>query len=336
MAYADNTSQPPTEAIARLLSWYQEMGAVGALEHTPIDWRGRTDAPGAGFAWPQETPSEPRPNRAVIANGAPTAPMPAPGPPLARQPTAAEANQVRTFDGKPLAGRLAGRPSDQNQGHPSARQPVIAPANVQRAPSPGPSRAASLGLDRIASLDELAVALDAFDGCGLKATAKNLVLYRGAKKARVMIIGEAPGREEDIAGKPFVGAAGQLLDLMLAAIGLTEADVHIANVVYWRPPGNRNPTPIEAAACAPFLDRQIWLVAPDLLYVLGGVAAKHMFDTDDGITRIRGRWRPLERGGRTMRAMPSLHPAYLLRTPAAKRQAWRDLLALRAAIDGKD
>ena len=149
-----------------------------------------------------------------------------------------------------------------------------------------------------------------------------------------MIIGEAPGRDEDIAGKPFVGRAGQLLDRMLAAIGLGEADVHITNIVYWRPPGNRTPTPQEAQLCRPFLERQIELVAPDVLMLLGGAAAKEILGVADGIMRLRGKWREIEAGGRRIRTIATLHPAYLLRTPAAKRNAWRDLLAVQAALKG--
>ena len=182
-----------------------------------------------------------------------------------------------------------------------------------------------------ATLEELAARLAAFDGCSLKATAKNLCFYRGAPKARVMLIGEAPGRDEDLEGKPFVGRAGQLLDKMLAAIGLCEADVHITNIVYWRPPGNRTPTPQEAQACRPFLERQVELVAPELVVLLGGAAAKHVLEVADGIMRIRGKWREIEIGSAKVRAIATLHPAYLLRTPAAKRLAWRDLLAVKAA-----
>ena len=174
--------------------------------------------------------------------------------------------------------------------------------------------------------------LAGFEGCGLKATAKNLCFYRGAERSALMIVGEAPGREEDLEGKPFVGRAGQLLDKMLAAIGLSEADVHITNIVYWRPPGNRTPTPQEALACRPFLERQLALVGPKVVLALGGAAAKHLFDVADGIMRIRGKWRPIEMGGHKAQAMATLHPAYLLRTPAAKGMAWRDLLAVKAAL----
>ena len=153
-------------------------------------------------------------------------------------------------------------------------------------------------------------------------------------QARLMLIGEAPGRDEDIEGKPFVGRAGQLLDRMLAAIGLGEEHVHITNIVYWRPPGNRTPTPQEAQVCRPFLERQVELVAPDFVVLLGGAAAKHLLEIADGIMRIRGTWRDIEIGAIRARAMATLHPAYLLRTPAAKRLAWRDLLAIKAALSG--
>jgi DNA polymerase len=149
-----------------------------------------------------------------------------------------------------------------------------------------------------------------------------------------MLIGEAPGREEDLEGKPFVGRAGQLLDKMLAAIGLGESDVHITNIVYWRPPGNRTPMPQEAEACRPFLERQIELVAPEIVLVLGGAAAKVILNETEGIMRLRGRWRNIEIGPNkvNVRVMATLHPAYLLRTPASKRQAWRDFLTIKSAL----
>ena len=151
-------------------------------------------------------------------------------------------------------------------------------------------------------------------------------------EAPLLIVGEAPGRDEDLEGKPFVGRAGQLLDRMLAAIDMGEANVHITNIVYWRPPGNRTPTPQEALACRPFLERQIALVAPRVVLALGGSAAKQLFDVPEGIMRLRGKWRTLDVGGEPVKAMATLHPAYLLRTPAAKGMAWRDLLAVKVAL----
>ena len=192
--------------------------------------------------------------------------------------------------------------------------------------------AARTAARQAATLDELAARLAEFDGCSLKATAKNLCFYRGAAKARLMLIGEAPGRDEDLEGRPFVGRAGQLLDKMLAAIELTERDVHITNIVYWRPPGNRTPTPQEAQVCRPFLERQVELVAPEIVLLLGGAAAKHLLEVADGIMRIRGKLRDIEIGSAKVRTIATLHPAYLLRTPAAKRLVWRDLLAVRSAL----
>jgi DNA polymerase len=192
--------------------------------------------------------------------------------------------------------------------------------------------AARAGASTAKSLAELEATLARFDGCTLKATAKNLCFYRGALQARLMLIGEAPGRDEDLEGKPFVGRAGQLLDKMLAAIGLTEQDVHITNIVYWRPPGNRTPTPQEAQVCRPFLERQIELVAPEILLLLGGAAAKHILDVTEGIMRTRGKFHSISVGARNVSAIATLHPAYLLRTPVAKRLAWRDLLEVKRAL----
>jgi DNA polymerase len=179
------------------------------------------------------------------------------------------------------------------------------------------------------SLAELRALLEAFDGCGLKKTAKRLCLSRGSPEARIMLIGEAPGKDEDAKGLPFVGLAGQLLDRMLAAAGLAQADVYITNLVFWRPPGNRTPSPEEVQVCQPFVERQIELLSPSMLIFLGNAAAKQLTGATEGITKLRGKW--LSYGG--IRAMATLHPAYLLRNPIAKRLAWRDLLAIREALE---
>jgi DNA polymerase len=205
-----------------------------------------------------------------------------------------------------------------------------------RAATPLGASEAEIGARRIArqagSLEALEAALKDFNGCGLKATATKLCFYRGAPTADLMIVGEAPGRDEDLEGKPFVGRAGRLLDKMLAAIGLSEPDVHITNIVYWRPPGNRTPTPQEALACRPFLERQIELVAPKILVAVGGAAAKELFGVTEGIMRLRGKWREVAVGERKIQAIATLHPAYLLRTPAAKQLAWQDLLQIRSKL----
>jgi DNA polymerase len=293
--------------LVALLAWYCDMGVDAALDEVPIDWFVRGDtAPGANIRLDGD--AQP-----------PVATRPA----VPLQPPRASAS----------AGRSTVEPERPIQ-RPSP-QPVATVTRQFTGTAPDDATMAARQAARsAATLDELQAALARFDGCGLKATAKNLCFYRGSPSARLMIIGEAPGRDEDLEGKPFVGRAGQLLDKMLAAIGLSEADVHITNIVYWRPPGNRTPTPQEAQVCRPFLDRQIELVAPQLLMTLGGPAASAVLDVQGGIMKARGRWRELASGGRTVRALPSLHPAYLLRTPAAKRLAWRDLLAIKAALAG--
>ncbi len=215
-----------------------------------------------------------------------------------------------------------------------------APASTPAEPRPGfasiaPDEAVMDARERAAgakTLQELEHALAGFDGCPLKATAKKMCFKRGNDKARIMLIGEGPGRDEDLQGLPFVGRAGQLLDKMLGAINLSEDDVYITNIVYWRPPGNRTPTTQEVEACLPFLNRQVELLDPEIIVLIGGPASHNLLGTKEGITRLRGKWRDCEIGGKTRRAMPMLHPAYLLRTPGAKRQAWRDLLSLKAAL----
>jgi len=183
------------------------------------------------------------------------------------------------------------------------------------------------------TLPELQQILGAYDGCGLKLRATQLVFADGNPEAEIMLIGEAPGAEEDRQGKPFVGRSGQLLDRMLAAIGLDRTKVYIANTVPWRPPGNRAPTPEEAALCLPFLQRQVELVAPKVIMTLGGPAMQTVFSPTAGIIKMRGRWSTVPIGQHQADAMPTLHPAYLLRNPAAKQQAWRDLLSLRLKLD---
>lgn len=179
------------------------------------------------------------------------------------------------------------------------------------------------------SLEELKAALERFDGCALKKTAAHTVFADGTPSHRIMFIGEAPGAEEDRLGKPFVGRAGQLLDRMLAAIDLDRRkNVYITNVLNWRPPGNRDPSPEEAAMCLPFLRRHIELVAPEVIVLLGGTAARHVLGRTDGIMRLRGHWLEYFAAGKMVPVMPTLHPAYLLRQPAHKKLAWHDFQAI--------
>ena len=183
------------------------------------------------------------------------------------------------------------------------------------------------------TLQELRDLLERFDGCALKATAMQLVFRDGIEKAPIMFVGEAPGGEEDRRGLPFVGRSGQLLDRILAAVGLDRSKIAIANVVPWRPPGNRTPTPQEIAACKPFIERQIELVEPEILVCLGAPSAQTLLGVTEGILKLRGRWMSYDRGDRSIRAMATLHPAYLLRQPLQKRLAWRDFRAIQAALD---
>ena len=183
------------------------------------------------------------------------------------------------------------------------------------------------------TLDELRQTLERFEGCALRATASRLVFGDGFAQARVMFVGEAPGREEDREGRPFVGRSGQLLDRMLASIGLDRTSAYIANVVPWRPPGNRTPTPQETATCLPFIERQIELVAPEILVLLGAPAAQALLGEKEGILRLRGRWRSREFDGRNVRVLATLHPAFLLRQPAQKKLSWRDFRMLRRGLE---
>jgi DNA polymerase len=181
-------------------------------------------------------------------------------------------------------------------------------------------------------LDGLRAALEAFDGCALKATAKNLVFADGSPAAPVMLIGEAPGRDEDLQGLPFVGRSGQLLDRMLAAIGLDRSGVYISNILPWRPPGNRQPSPLEMAQCLPFIRRHIELADPKIVVLLGGTSAKQLLETEQGIMRLRGKWNTVRTPASEFPALPTLHPAYLLRQPVHKRLAWADFLALKIRL----
>jgi len=233
----------------------------------------------------------------------------------------------------------------------AAAEPAAPVARIARAPAPPDSAAISRAViaappptDEAAidaraaakaanSLDELRAILAKFDGCALKATATQLVFADGNPEARLMFVGEAPGRDEDIEGLPFVGRSGKLLDRMLAAIGMNRTSVYIANIVPWRPPGNRTPTPQESQICLPFILRQIELADPDILVCLGGPSAQTLLGMKDGITKTRGRWFTFDTGKREIRAMPTFHPAFLLRSPLQKRFAWRDFLAVKKALD---
>lgn len=292
MLPSDDQSDGPAE-LAALLRWYADMGVDLAIDEAPHD----------RFA------------ESVAAASAP-----------ARREPSAPASAPRAPAGP---GDVAAFP-----------RPVAAVPRSAATPALSADEAAQTARGAAAAaetLEALRAALEAFEGCGLKRTASRLVFADGNPAARVMLVGEAPGAEEDRQGLPFVGRAGQLLDRMLAAIGLDRTKVYIANVVPWRPPGNRAPTPQETAACLPFIERQIALIDPDILVCLGGSSAQTLLHLKDGIMRARGKWYDytIERGAegpREIRAMATLHPAYLLRQPAHKRLAWRDLREVAKAL----
>jgi len=222
----------------------------------------------------------------------------------------------------------------------NSRTPQHKAPHIQAAqPLSGAASVATVSSKELAgqcqSLEDLREAIEAFEGCSLKNTAKNTVFADGNPEAPIMFVGEAPGRDEDIQGLPFVGAAGQLLNRMLSAIGRDRSSVYISNILNWRPPGNRTPTLNEAMTCLPFIRRHIQLARPEVVVLLGGTSAKYLLDTNTGIMRLRGKWTELmldDFGEQTIPALPTLHPAYLLRQPAHKRLAWRDFLEIQAKI----
>lgn len=283
------------------LRWQVEAGADEAIAETPVD----------RFASSEAAKPDPATAPAAIATTLATAlaaaPSPSVAPPAPAAPRASAAIlQAPTYSATP------GAQSGEALQSASA---LAAAAN---------------------SLDELRAALIAFDGCALKKTATNLVFADGNPAARVMFIGEAPGADEDRQGLPFVGVSGQLLDRMIGHIGLSRAEsAYITNVLFWRPPGNRTPTPGEIGACLPFVERHIELVNPALIVLVGGIAAKNMLARSEGITRLRGQWHSYEtpRMSHPVPIIATFHPAYLLRSPGQKREAWRDLLAIQAKMD---
>ncbi|OBQ96328.1 uracil-DNA glycosylase [Mesorhizobium sp. AA23] len=292
--------------IAELLAFYAIAGVDEALEDTPVN----------RFAEAKPKQAERAPAQAATARESMPLERPASEPGLE-------------------AGRAAERPAastglDASQVPDAPRRPTLTTATV---PDEGQIKLARQLAASASTLDELRQQMAAFDGCNLKFTAKNLVFADGNPNADLMLVGEAPGRDEDLEGLPFVGRSGRLLDSMLAAIGLDRTSAYIANVIPWRPPGNRTPTPHETEICRPFIERQIELVNPKVLVNLGGPSAKTLLNTTEGILRLRGNWRVhTTQSGIAIPAMPTLHPAYLLRTPAHKKLAWRDFLEVKAKL----
>jgi DNA polymerase len=286
----------PSASLRELLHFYADAGADEVLSEGTTDWFAQDAIPESSAGASE---------KAVVAQPAQVAP---PSSPQRNEPSPA-------LSGMSPTRREPGRP-----------QPASIPDGAQVA------RARELAREA-RTLDELREQLAAFDGCNLKFTAKNLVFADGNPEADLMFVGEAPGRDEDIEGLPFVGRSGQLLNRMLAAIGRDRQSAYIANVIPWRPPGNRTPTSIETEICRPFIERQIELAAPKVLVTLGNPSTKTLLNTQVGIMRMRGNWQEHRTpGGAVIPAMPTLHPAYLLRNPAAKKLAWRDFLEIKARL----
>jgi DNA polymerase len=229
-------------------------------------------------------------------------------------------------------------PTDVPQGRaaPAIMPIVAAQAKPTNSDSVQDARAIAA---RCSSIEEIVDALSRFDACPLRKTATNLCFSDGNRAAHVLVVGEAPGNEEDLQGKPFVGRSGQLLDRMLAMIGLDRhaADpahaVLITNTIFWRPPGNRKPTEAETAMCMPFVTRLVEVMKPKLILCVGATPTQRMMNLTDGILRLRGRWFEVAVDDVKIPLLATLHPAYLLRQPAQKRLVWRDLLSLRERLD---
>ncbi len=288
-----------------VLSWYEAMGVDATIQEQPLNWL--EEAATIDKSW---IVFENDQKRSLLT------------PTQQNTPTVTNNQQTHAPEERrapPLTHRLA----PEQHTAPQTTAPLLQPS-IEQAKTIAKS---------CQTLESLQSALLEFDGCALKRTAKNLVFYRGAQQAPLMVIGEAPGRDEDIVGKPFVGPAGQLLDRMLKAINIESKEAHITNIVYWRPPGNRPPTEQEVAICRPFLDRQIELVNPKTILFLGGTAAKQMYQTPMGITKLRGKWKKIPGDHHQMDTIATLHPAYLLRTPIAKRLAWQDLQLIAKKLE---
>jgi uracil-DNA glycosylase len=233
----------------------------------------------------------------------------------------ADADLVSTGSQTPATGRLTAATAV-----PAARAETVLPPEAAILSAREAARTAP-------TLEDLRALLESFEGCALKSTATRLVFADGSPQARIMFVGEAPGREEDLEGLPFVGRSGKLLDRMLGAIGLDRTNAYIANVIPWRPPGNRTPTPQETQICLPFIQRQIELVNPEVLVTLGNPSTQTLLGKREGIMKTRGKWFDYDTGTRVIRAMATFHPAYLLRSPSYKRLAWQDLRAIAKALE---
>lgn len=277
-----------------LIQWFVAAGADEAIGDRPI-------------------------NRLAVADAVPAAPAAPPGP--------AAPAAIRATTPAPAAAPTP--PPDAGAGPSTVTRRAVPAASPSAAAVDARARAEAAG-----TLAELEAAIRAFDGCALKATATNTVFADGNPAARLMLIGEAPGADEDRLGRPFVGVSGQLLDRMLACIGLDRTNVYITNILPWRPPGNRKPNTGEIAACLPFVERHIALIRPKVLVMVGGTSSAALLPGSDGIMRLRGRWLQLPIRGlaEPIEAIAMYHPAFLLRSPERKREAWHDLLTIKTKL----
>lgn len=298
---AVSASDMSPQALAALLSFYADSGVDELCEDAAVDRFAQSAAIALARA-------EARPQRGVTASQASNTP--------------------------PARGQAPSTPADRPKATATA-QPLAANPQASQLTIPGEAafeqaRALAASANTIA---ELRAALDGFTGCNLRHSAKSLVFADGNPEADVMFIGEAPDRDEDIQGAPFVGRAGQLLDRMIEAIGLSRDTAYITSMIPWRPPGNRTPAQHEIELCRPFIERHIALAAPKILVMLGNISSKSLLGTDKGILSLRGTWMEYQAGGSSIPALPTLHPAYLLRNPAQKRLIWADLLSLQDRIE---
>ncbi|MDA0675048.1 MAG: uracil-DNA glycosylase [Proteobacteria bacterium] len=291
------------DSLKGLLGWYLAAGVDETICRVPVN-RLHAAPPAGALATAPAIERMPRPSSSP----------PGPGP-------------------TPSPGR---QPARNGEGPRPAQAPAIL-ASTPTAPPPASAEAVQSAYHaarQVATLEQLKEAIAAFEGCALRRTATNLVFADGNPNAQVVLLGEAPGADEDRQGVPFVGQSGRLLDRMLGSIGLARTEVLISNTVFWRPPGNRTPTTIEAAVCRPFVERLIELVRPRILVALGGAAAKSLLGRAESVGRLRGQWLPFTTPGleQPAQTIVTFHPAYLLRTPSAKREAWQDLLKIKAKL----
>lgn len=305
---AHTASDITPQALAALLGFYAESGVDGLCEEVAID----RFAQSAEMAQSRKQNAS-RDAQAPVTTGASSGKT-APDGSNARPSPAAAAQRAPAASAAPAS---------------------ATPAQASQLTVPGEAvfKDARALAESANTIDELRATLEGFTGCNLRHSAKSLVFADGNPDADVMFIGEAPGREEDLQGTPFVGRAGQLLDRMLAAIGLDRGTAYITNMIPWRPPGNRTPAPHEIELCRPFIERHVTLAAPKIVVMLGNVATKSLLNTDKGILSLRGNWMEYMSGTTPVPAMPTLHPAYLLRNPAQKRLVWADLLALQQRLE---